>query len=133
MIVFVTHGNECIFVYMLPFKSKRIALYVGGMAAILASTCHHISFLLSRLGLTESKILYIVTLADWARPFLVAVALITLFISYRHIWHISSAYKAGRDSPISLAKATDKVFFLFITMIVIIVLMLPHFVPCLDD
>jgi len=76
----------------------RGALYTGGIAAILASTCHHISFLLATLGLSNTKILYIVTIADWSRMFLIAVALIGLFISYQHIWRISSAYKAGRDS-----------------------------------
>jgi len=110
----------------------RGALYTGGIAAILASTCHHISFLLATLGLSNTKILYIVTIADWSRVFLIAVALIGLFISYQHIWRISSAYKAGRDSAISQVKATDKVFFSFVAMLVIFVLMLPYIAPCLD-
>lgn len=113
-------------------KSGHGALYAGGIAALLASTCHHISFLLVTLGLSDTKILYIVTLADWARPFLIFVALIALFISYRHIWHISFAYKAGRDNPISRAKVTDKVFFIFIAMLIVFVLMLPYFSPCVD-
>ena len=115
-----------------PSKRGHVALYAGGIAAILASTCHHISFLLVTLGLSNTKIVYIVTLADWARPFLIAVAVITLFISYQYIWHISFSYKADKDGPISRSKATDKGFFLFIAMLVIVVLMLPHFAPCLD-
>ena len=102
------------------------------MAALLASTCHHISFLLVTLGLSNTKIVYIVTLADWARPFLIIIALIALFISYQRIWHISSAYKAGRDSPISRVKVTEKIFFSFLVMLTVFVLMLPHFAPCTE-
>ncbi len=116
----------------LPSKNGHRSLYAGGIAAILASTCHHISFLLVTLGLSNTKIIYIVTLADMARPFLIAVALIALFISYLRIWHISTAYKAGRENTISRAKITNKVFFLFITLLVITVLMLPHFLPCTE-
>lgn len=112
------------------FKNTRIALYTGAAAAILASSCHHISFLLSTFGLSSAKILYLVTLADWARPFLILVALIALFISYKDIWHISFSYKSGRDNEISRTMVADKVFFLFVTMVVIIVLMLPYFAPC---
>lgn len=114
-----------------PSKRGHGALYAGGIAAILASTCHHIAFLLITLGLSNAKILYIVTLADRARPFLIVIALIALFISYLHIWHHTTTYKAGRDNTISRIKVTDKVFFLFIALLVITVLMLPHFVPCL--
>ncbi len=115
-----------------PSKNGHRSLYAGGIAAILASTCHHISFLLVTFGLSNSKILYIVTLADWARPFLITVAIIALFISYRHIWSISSIHKTGRDSTNSQSKVTDKAFFIFVSMLVIIVLMLPYFAPCTE-
>ena len=113
-------------------RTARIALYTGASAAILASTCHHISFLLSTFGLSSTKILYIVTLADWARPFLILVALITLFISYKDIWHISFTYKSDRYNEISRVMVTDKAFFLFVTMIIITVLMLPYIAPCAE-
>jgi len=115
-----------------PSNRGHGALYAGGIAAILASTCHHISFLLVRLGFSNTKIVYIVTLADWARPFLILTAIITLFISYRHIWYISSTYKADRDSSISQPKLTDKAFFIFVSLLVVSVLMLPHFAPCTE-
>jgi MerT mercuric transport protein len=113
-------------------KTARIALYTGATSAILASTCHHISFLLSTFGLSSAKILYIVTLTDWARPFLILVALISLFISYKDIWHIFFSYKPSRDNEISWTMVIDKVFFLFVAMVVIIVLMLPYFAPCAE-
>jgi len=114
------------------YKNARAALYTGAASAILASTCHHISFLLATFGLSNSKILYIVTLADWARPFLIIVAIIALFISYKDIWHISFSYKSGRDISIPQAIVTDKVFYFFVAMLVMIVLMLPYFAPCTE-
>lgn len=114
------------------FPSARFALYTGGISSILASTCHHISFLLVTLGISNSKILYIVSLTDWARPFLIIIAIISLFISYGSIWSISVIYKTGRNSTNSQTKVTDKLFFLFITMLVIINLMLPYISPCTE-
>lgn len=114
------------------FKNARIALYTGATSALLASTCHHISYLLITFGVSSTKILYIVTLTDWARPFLVIVALISLFISYKNIWHISFSYKSGRDNEIARTMMTDKFFFLSVTMLVIIILMLPYFAPCTE-
>lgn len=115
-----------------PSNRARVSLYIGGIAAILASICHLSSFMLITLGLNKSNVLYVVTLADWARPYLIFIALIALFISYRHIWHMSFAYGVGIDSQISRAKVTDKVFFLFIVMLVISVLMLPYLSPCTE-
>ncbi len=115
-----------------PSNSTRIALYTGGTAAILASICHPSSFLLNTLGLSDSRILYIITLAEEARPFLVVIALIALFISYLRIWQPTSAYKAGKHKTISQIKITYKVFFLFVAMLVLIILILPYFAPCLD-
>jgi mercuric ion transport protein len=117
--------------YLPPSKSERGALYTGGIAAILASACHHISFLLIASGFSNTRILYIVTLADRARPFLIVIASIALFISYLRIWRIPSAYTTGIDRANSETKLTDKIFFSFITILVLIVLMLPHFTPCL--
>ncbi len=114
------------------YQNPRIALYTGATAALLASACHHISFLLITFGLSSTKILYIVTLADWARPFLIIVALITLFISYKNIWQISFSFKSGSGNEISRPIATDKAFFFFVAMLVIIVLMLPYIAPCTE-
>ena len=115
-----------------PSKNGHGPLYAGGIAAVLASTCHHISFLLVALGLSNTKIVYIVTLADWARPFLIIVALISLAISYRYIWSTSSAFNSGKDGSSSQTQIIDKAFYVFIVTFVILVLMLPHFAPCTE-
>ncbi len=113
-------------------KIGHETLYVGGITAILASTCHHISFLLSTLGLSETRIVYIVTMADWARPFLIIVTLISLFISHQYIWGTSSAHSSGKNGTASRAKVIDRTFYLFIAILVVLVLMLPYIAPCTE-
>lgn len=115
-----------------PSNSARIALYIGGTAAILASICHPSSFLLIALGLSDARILYIITLAEETRPFLVVIALIALFISYLRIWQPTSSRRSGGVGTITQVKVTYKVFFLFVVTLVLIVLILPYFAPCLD-
>jgi hypothetical protein len=115
-----------------PSKSARIALCIAGVAAILASICHPSSFLLNMLGLSDARILYIITLAEETRPFLIVIALIALFISYLRIWYPTSSRKSGGVGAITQVKITYKVFFLFVVMLVLIVLILPYFAPCLD-
>lgn len=115
-----------------PPKRGHVSLYTGGIAAVLASACHHISFLLATVGVSNSKIIYIVTLADWVRPVLITVAIISLFISYQRIWQTSFAYKTSRNDTNSQANLTDKIFFLFVAMLVISVFMLPYFLPCVE-
>ena len=114
-----------------PLQKVRNVLYTGGIAAILASACHHISFLLATFGFSETKIVYIVTLTDWARPFLIIVALISLLISYLYIWQNSSSSETGSEI-IAMHINTDKAFFAFVTMLVLVVLMLPYFAPCTE-
>ena len=113
-------------------QKVRNVLYTGGIAAILASACHHISFLLATLGFSETKIVYIVTFTDWARPFLIVVALISLVISYLYIWQNPSSSEKGVEIIAMQIRFTDKAFFALVTMMVLIVLMLPYFAPCTE-
>lgn len=113
-------------------QKVRSVLYTAGIAAILASACHHISFLLATFGFSETKIVYIVTLTDWARPFLIVVALISLLISYLYIWKNPSSSETGSEIIAMQIKITDKAFFAFVTMLVLVVLMLPYFAPCTE-
>lgn len=115
-----------------PLQKVRGVLYTAGIAAILASACHHISFLLATFGFSKTKIVYIVTLTDWARPFLIVVALISLLISYLYIWQNPGSSETGSEIIAMQTKIIDKAFFAFVTMMVLVVLMLPYFAPCTE-
>ena len=113
---------------MLPIKSTRIALSIGGMTAILASICCLGPFLLVTLGLSSAWILYLITLAEWSRPFFIVLAFVVLCFAYQRMWHPVSAYNPEQICVTPQIKRTYKAYFLFVTMLVVTVLMLPYVV-----
>jgi mercuric ion transport protein len=105
----------------------RFALYTGGISAILASTCCLGPFLLVTLGLSNAWILYLITVADWARPFFILLALITLGVSYQYIWGSFTVRKTDGIRMRQKELMPYKVYFLFVVFLVAAMLMLPYF------
>jgi mercuric ion transport protein len=118
--------------YPLPYKNARVALCIGGVSAILASICCLGTFLLVKLGFSDGRILYLLTLADWARPFFILLALVTLIFSYHSIWSSTSARTAKGGCITQKEMMTYKCYFLFVVSLVVTVLMLPYFAPNID-
>jgi len=112
--------------------SKRVPLYTGGVAAILASICCIGSFLFIAIGLSSSKSLYLITLAEWIRVPLLVVSLVALVFAYLRIWHPVSTYKHGEACANPQVTMTNKVFFLVIAALVIGMFMLPYIVQSID-
>jgi len=110
-------------------NNGRVSLCIGGVAAILASICCLGPFLLITIGLSSAGVLYLMTLAEWSRPFLIVVALVALFFAYLRIWHPAPAYKSGQICAIPQVKMTYTVYFLAVAMLVVVVLMLPYVAP----
>ena len=113
----------------LPYKHARIALCTGGASAVLASICCIGPFLLVTLGFSSAKILYLLTLADWSRPFFVLLALATLLFSYNSIWSSTSVLTAKGVCMSQKEIMIYKCYFLFVVSLVVTVLMLPYFAP----
>ena len=107
-------------------KSGRISLRIAGVSAILASICYLGPFLLIAYGLSSSWILFLITLSEWSRPILIVLALIALCFAYEQIWHPELVYNPGQIRATSQVKRTYKAYFLFVTMLVVSVLMLPY-------
>jgi mercuric ion transport protein len=128
VIVFFTHAKEYIAVYISPFKSTRVALSIGGLATILASICCLGPFLFISIGLGSAWILYLLTLSESSRPFFIVLALIAICFAYQQIWHPKSTYNPGQICVTPQVKRTYKAYFLFVTMLVVTVLMLPYVV-----
>ena len=99
-----------------PLKSGRISLRIAGVSAILASICYLGPFLLIAYGLSSSWILFLITLSEWSRPFLIVLALIALCFAYEQIWRPKSTYNPGQICAISQVKMTYKVYFLAVAM-----------------
>lgn len=115
--------------YPMPYKNARIALCIGGLSAILASICCLGTFLLVKLSFSDSRILYLLTLADWSRPFFILLALATLLFSYHSIWGSPSVRTAKGGCKTKKEIMACKCYFLFVVSLVVTVLMLPYFAP----
>ena len=113
----------------LPYKHARIALCTGGASTVLASICCIGPFLLVTLGFSSAKILYLLTLADWSRPFFVLLALATLLFSYNSIWGSNYVLTAKGVCMTQNEMMIYKCYFLFVVSLVVTVLMLPYFAP----
>jgi mercuric ion transport protein len=110
-----------------PHRNARLALYTGGTSAILASICCLGPFLLVTLSLSGAWTLYLITVADWARPFFILLALITLGVSYHIIWGSVSVLTTEGVCMTRKELMTYKVYFLFVVLLVVAMLMLPYF------
>lgn len=115
--------------HILPYQNARIALCIGGVSAVIASICCLGAFLLDTLGFSSTKILYFLTLADWARPFLILVALATVLFSFNSVWGSTSTYTAKVNCVNQKEIMTYKCYYIFVVSLVVTMLMLPYFAP----
>ena len=125
----VSHKTTNSNTHPLPYRNARIALCTGGASAVLASICCIGPFLLVTLGFSSAKILYLLTLADWSRPFFVLLALAALLFSYNSIWGSNSVLTAKGVCMTQKEIMIYKCYFLFVVSLVVTVLMLPYFAP----
>lgn len=115
----------------LLYKKARIGLSIGGVSAILASVCCLGTFLLTTLKFSNAGILYLMTLADWSRPFFILLALLSLIFSYNSIWGSRSHMRMGVCTTRKEMMA-NKAYFLFVVGLVVTMLMLPYFAPGIE-
>ncbi len=115
--------------HILPYKNARTALNIGSASAVLASICCLGTFLLVTIGYSSAKILYLLTLADWSRPFFILVALVSILYSYNNIWNPASICTAKGGCMNEKEIMMYKCYYLFVVSLVISVLMLPYFGP----
>lgn len=112
-----------------PYKKARIALNIGGASAVLASICCLGTFLMITLGFSSAKILYLLTFAEWSRPFFILVALATILFSYNSVWGSTSTCKAKGGCMNEKEIMMYKCYYIFVVSLVVSVLMLPYFDP----
>ena len=88
-----------------PPVAGRGALYVGGLAAILASTCCLGPLVLLTLGFSGAWIANLTALEPY-RPFFVAAAVAALFFAYRKIFRPAVACTPGEVCAVPQAGVT---------------------------
>ena len=103
------------------------ALFVGGLAAILASTCCLGPLVLVALGLSGAWIGNLTRLEPY-RPFFIAGAVIALFFAGRRIFRPAQTCNPGEVCAIPRTRRIYKVLFVTVSILVLIALVFPYVV-----
>jgi len=100
------------------------ALFVGGLAAVLASTCCLGPLLLVALGLSGAWIGNLTRLEPY-RPFFIAAALVALFFAGRRIFRPAQACGPGEVCAVPRTRQIYKLIFGIVSVLVLIALVFP--------
>src|SRR5262249_52448189 len=103
------------------------ALLVGGLAAILASTCCLGPLVLVTLGLSGAWIGKLTRLEPY-RPFFIAGALVALFFAGRQIFRPAQVCGPGDVCAVPTTRRIYKVLFVAVSVLVLIALVFPYVV-----
>ena len=103
------------------------ALFVGGLAAVLASTCCLGPLLLVALGLSGAWIANLTRLEPY-RPLFVGAALIALFFAGRSIFRPAKKCEPGELCAVPRTRRIYKIVFGIVSVLVLIALVFPYVV-----
>jgi len=103
------------------------ALFFGGLAAILASTCCLGPLVLVALGLSGAWIGNLTRLEPY-RPFFIAGALIALFFAGRRIFRPAKRYEPGEVCAVPRTRRIYRILFVAASVLVLIALVFPYVV-----
>jgi mercuric ion transport protein len=106
------------------------ALVVGGLAAILASTCCLGPLVLVMLGLSGAWIGNLTRLEPY-RPFFIAGGLVALFLAGWRIFRQPQNCNPGEVCAVPRTRRIYKVFFVAVSVLVMIALVFPYVVKFL--
>ncbi len=107
-----------------PGRTGSGALLVGGLAAILASTCCLGPLVLVALGLSGAWIGNLALLEPY-RPFFIAGALVALFFAGRRIFRPAQACQPGEVCAVPRSRRIYKIVFGIVSALVLIALVYP--------
>lgn len=100
-------------------------LFVGGLAAVLASTCCLGPLLLVALGVSGAWIGNLTRLEPY-RPFFIAAALVALFFAGRRIFRPAQACDSGKVCAMPQTRRIYKILFVTVAVLVLIALVFPY-------
>ena len=101
------------------------ALIVGGLAAILASTCCLRPLVLVALGLSGAWIGNLTQLEPY-RPFFIAGALVALFFAGRRIFRPAQGCQPGEVCAVPRTRRVYKTIFWIVSALVLVALVYPY-------
>jgi len=109
-------------------QTGRTALFTGGVAAILASTCCLGPLVLVALGFSGAWISNLTALEPY-RPIFLAAAIVALFFAWRRIYRPASACQPGEVCAIPKVRTTYKAIFWCVAALVLVALTFPYVMP----
>jgi mercuric ion transport protein len=108
-----------------PGRTGSGALIVGGLAAILASTCCLGPLVLVALGLSGAWIGNLTQLEPY-RPFFIAGALVALFFAGRRIFRPAQDCQPGEVCAVPRTRRVYKTIFWIVSALVLVALVYPY-------
>ena len=109
-------------------KNRRGILAIGGLAAILASTCCLWPLVLVALGFSGAWIGNLTVLEPY-RPIFIAAALVALLLAWRRIFRPAAACKPGEVCALPQVRTTYKLIFWIVVALVVVALVFPYLAP----
>lgn len=109
-------------------KNGRSALALGGLAAILASTCCLGPLVLVALGFSGAWIGNLTVLEPY-RPWFIGAALVAMAFAYRRIFRPARACEPGEVCAVPKVRTTYKVIFWAVAALVLVALAFPYVLP----
>jgi len=107
---------------------EKGTLLVGGLAAILASTCCLGPLVLVALGFSGAWIGNLTVLEPY-RPIFIGAALVALYFAWRRIFRPVQACQPGEVCAIPRVQAAYKTIFWVVAVLVLIALAFPYVLP----
>lgn len=109
-------------------QKGRGALFAGGLAALLASTCCLGPLLLVSIGVSGAWIGNLSALEPY-RPIFIAVALLALVLAWQRICRPVADCKPGEVCAIPRVRGTYKIIFWLVVALVLVALTFPYVIP----
>ncbi|GAO35595.1 mercury transporter [Sulfuricella sp. T08] len=109
-------------------NNGRSALIVGGLSAILASTCCLGPLVLITLGFSGAWISNLTVLEPY-RPIFIGAALLAIFLAGRRIWYPATLCAPGEVCAMPDVKTTYKLLFWVVAALVLVALGFPYVMP----
>lgn len=109
-------------------QAPRAALFAGGLAAIIASTCCLGPLILVTLGFSGAWIGNLTALEPY-RPIFIVVSLVALFLAWRSIFRPAEACAPDQVCAIPQVQTTYKLIFWAVATLVLLALGFPYVLP----
>ncbi len=109
-------------------SGSKSVLAIGGLAAILASTCCLGPLVLVLLGFSGAWIGNLTVLEPY-RPIFILVAVALLWFAYRRSFRTVSACQPGELCAIPQVRTTYKIIFWVVVALVLVALAFPYVLP----